>query len=405
MLRRFLCYADKVFKLRTLFEQVRDRRVHPHYPSETLAGLCFILFACRLRSFNQLDDYREQGSCSKWIGTDIPSTDELGYGSECFELDSLREILAAIYTRLMRNKVLLPFRGWRVAAIDGHEINCSYKRCCAECLQRKIECKGQQRTQYYHRVVVLQLISGRFQFLLDAELVQPGEEEVGAAKRLMERVLKRFPRCFDLLTGDALYAQAPVLNLLARYGKKALMVLKDERRDLWVDAQALFETLRPRRRQEGKTCYELWDLEGLTSWTSVEAPVRVIRSLETTSVRERIGGNWTDSTRTHDWVWVSTFTLGELPTDSAVSFGHARWKIENEGFNELGNYWYADHYFHHHPTTILALWLFLFMAHALFHCFIQRNIKKAARDRHSVIYWADQMKACFCLDGWWPVPT
>ena len=69
---------------------------------------------------------------------------------------SLREVLAHIYTCLMRNKVLKPMKGWSVAAVDGHEIGCSYKRCCDECLTRHTTVNDEQRLQYHHRIVAFQ---------------------------------------------------------------------------------------------------------------------------------------------------------------------------------------------------------------------------------------------------------
>lgn len=176
-----------------------------------------------------------------------------------------------------------------MAAVDGHEMRWSYKRCCEECLTRTVEVRGEQRTQYYHRIIVFQLLGEKFRLLLDAELVKKGEDEVGAARRMIERVLHRFPRSFDILTGDALYAQAPVLNLLRTHDKHAVMVLKDERRDLLVDAEALFRSQQPRIVRQGPTTFQQWDIEGFTSWTGLEHPVRVVRSLESTDVRERVG--------------------------------------------------------------------------------------------------------------------
>ena len=40
------------------------------------------------------------------------------------------------------------------------------------------------------------------------ELIRPGEGEVIAAKRLLERVLQRYGRFFDPVVGDALYLEA-----------------------------------------------------------------------------------------------------------------------------------------------------------------------------------------------------
>jgi hypothetical protein len=89
-------------------------------------------------------------------------------------------------------------------------------------------------------------------------------------------------------------------------------------------------------------------------------------------------------------------SAAEVPTANIVCFGHERWRIENEAFNELSNQWHADHYFHHHPTSITALWLLLFIAHALFHCFL-RNIKPCRRHGLPIYTWARLMLAEFLL--------
>lgn len=404
ILRRVLAYSDKTFDLRDQWREVRDFRPQPQIPTHVFPATIFLMFLCRLRSFNELEQYANQASWQCWLRHAAPSVDEIAYVSERMDLSSLRDVLAHIYTRLMRNKVLKPMRGWRVAAVDGHEIGCSYKRCCDECLTRNVEVKDGHRLQYYHRIVAFQLLGWDCRLLLDAELIRKGEDEVAAATRMIERVLHRFPRSFDILTGDALYARAPLLNLLDEHGKHALMVLKDERRDLLIDAEALFAEQHPQIVQQGATTWQLWDIEGFTSWPQVEQPVRVVRSLESTHVRERIGKQWSYSVQIHNWTWVTTLSQAEAPTWSIVQFGHARWQIENEGFNELVTSWHCDHYFHHHPTSILALWLILFIAHAVFHCFITRNLKPPLRHGHTNIYWALQMAACFRLDHWWPPP-
>ncbi len=85
-------------------------------------------------------------------------------------------------------------------------------------------------------------------------------------------------------------------------------------------------------------------------------------------------------------------------------FGHQRWKIENEGFNELVSRWHSGHCFHHHPNSILVLWLVMFMAHAVFHCFHKRNLKPELRRAHTGIYFARLIAACMRENRWWPPP-
>lgn len=410
MFRRILAYANKAFQLKHWWKGVRDSRRRPQIPTEVFPASLFVMFLCRLCSFHELEQYRDLVAWSRWLPAAkdrrMPCADEIAYVSERLDLATLRDVLGHLYTHLKRNKVLQRIRGWRVAAVDGHEIGWSYKRCCEECLTRKIEVKGRaSRIQYYHRIVALQLLGETFRLLLDAELVKKGEDEVGAAKRLIERVLRRFPRSFDILTGDALYAQAPVLQLLRKHHKHAVMVLKDEHRDLLVDAEALFRTQQPRIVQQGPTTFHYWDIEGFTSWTGLDHPVRVVRSIESTSVRERVGKEWRPSVQVHNWTWVTTLSQNQVPTASVVRFGHARWQIENQGFNEIVKDWHADHYFHHHPNAIVAVWLILFIAHAVFHCFVSRNLKPPLRRNRPTIFWARQIAACFRLDSWWPPPV
>ena len=69
------------------------------------------------------------------------------------------------------------------------------------------------------------------------------------------------------------------------------------------------------------------------------------------------------------------------------------------------NHWHANHCFHHHSNSILVLWLILFMAHAVFHCFHKRNLKPALRRAHTVIYFAGLIAASMRENRWWPPPA
>ena len=85
--------------------------------------------------------------------------------------------------------------------------------------------------------------------LLDPEPQRPGEAEVGPALRVLARVLAAYPRAFDVVLGDGLYAQAPFFNLLLAHRKHALVVRTEERRTRSQDVAGLFalETPHPGR--------------------------------------------------------------------------------------------------------------------------------------------------------------
>ena len=40
-------------------------------------------------------------------------------------------------------------------------------------------------------------------------------------------------------------------------------------------------------------------------------------------------------TVTRDWFWVTTLTPARASTAAAVTLGHGRWTVENQGFNEM----------------------------------------------------------------------
>src|SRR5262249_36611682 len=152
-----------------------------------------------------------------------------------------------------------------------------------------------------------------------------------------------------------LYTDPRIYNFLLDHGKEVLTVLKNENRDLLTDARALFETHTPQSWTEGSTTREVWDLEGFTTWPQVHRPVRVVRSRETTSSRRQADGQ--PRVQQADWVWVTPLSTARASTSAVVSLGHARWDIENQGFNETTNRWAADHVYRHHPTAILVFCL------------------------------------------------
>jgi hypothetical protein len=59
--------------------------------------------------------------------------------------------------------------------------------------------------------------------------------------------------------------------------------------------------------------------------------------------------------------------------------GHARWAIENEGFNELVTRWHADHSYRHEPTALLVFTLLALLGLNVFLAFYRRDLKPAAR--------------------------
>jgi hypothetical protein len=121
----------------------------------------------------------------------------------------------------------------------------------------------------------------------------------------------------------------------------------------------------------------------------VQAPLRVVRSLETWTVRRQRDG--AVDTRTADWYWVTTLTAVRAHTDAVVQLGHPRWAIENEGFNELATRWHADHVYRHEPSALLVFTLLAMLCLNVFLTFYRRDLKPAARAAASRLHVARQV--------------
>jgi hypothetical protein len=229
---------------------------------------------------------------------------------------------------------------------------------------------------------------------LDVEMQRPGEGEVPAAKRLLERVFANYPRYFDAVVGDGLYFEAPFINFCQEHHKDVVVVVKGDHRLLLQDAEGLFS---PRAADgqwiEGRRTVQYWDAEGFTSCEGVAAPLRVLHSLETQRRRERIARQWKQTEQTSSWYWATTFSQRRLTAQELWRAGHGRWDIENDCFNSTSTHWGLDHVFKHEPTAIVNFVLTLFLAFVLLQCFWQRNLKSPLRDRFTLIGLAAELYA------------
>lgn len=377
MLRRFLRYIEKVYAFEALLSQLRDERRNPSIPADVVLRSAFLMFVLRLGSLNALEQYLRHGGkrATEWIGG-TPSPDTVGYSASRFDLDRLRDMLRQIYLKLRRNNALksLSIGGLKVLAIDGHELFSSYNRCCPLCSERPIRTRTGERIQYYHRIVAAQIVGGQLALPLDVEPILPGEDEVAAASRLLKRACRVFPKAFEVVTVDALYAKAGFFNLARSHNKHVIAVLKDSRRELLQDATSLFEHAEPTlNREDGSGEYALWDDEGFLTWPSVKCAVRIVQSVEHKVEKKR--------PTTKRWVWVTTMPRQTASTETIWRIGHARWDIENRFFNEAVNHYALDRAYKHDLNAILFMVLTLMIGLTLVNAFYLLNLKPEKRCR------------------------
>jgi hypothetical protein len=373
-------YAQRRFGTLQWLNTLIEPRKRVRIPLRNMMLCAFLLVSSRLGSLNALAQCRSGGIWRRYrVFGALPSADQLGRVAAVMPAREVRRQLKRVYRLLKRRKALKPASHDNLYAlvIDGHECCASYRRTCGDCLTRRLN-RGtpQERLQYYHRHVMGVLICERFTLLLDVELQRPGEGEVSTACRLLDRLLLDYPRAFDIVVADGLYAQGPFFKKVRRAGKHVIAVLKHQQRDIMADVLESCKRIAPRSLDTAGVKRQVWDLEQLTSWPQAGMAVRAVRSLETVTVKRQSG---VMETQTTQWLWVTTLSQRLLSTEQFIPIAHGRWRIENDAFNELVTHWHADHIYKHSPNAILFFWLMTMLAYDLFHAFFFLNIKPQLR--------------------------
>lgn len=404
-LGRLARYLERRWDFQGMVDRVHDARQDPDIPTSSIFLSVFGMHAVRLGSLNGLDlELKIPKRWDPWVGPIKPSADTVAYALERCDPEPLRMILADAARLAKRKKVferLYPDAYW-VGALDGIETYKSKKGCCATCCQRNVGTEREPIIEFYHREVALQLVGVTPACILDEEPVLPGETEAAAGVRLLERFHKRMPRFLDVVTLDGFYLQAPFAQKVLALNYGLVIVLKQENRDLYQDAEGLFQVMEPKKVTLGVDgTAQVWDASGFTSWTQLGRPVRVVRELKDYLKRERVAKKWVERQVLEDWRWAVIFPNGKQPpTDLIRRWGHARWDEETRGFGELTQQWHFDHCYHHHPTAMLACRLILYLAFFLTTIFFQRNLKPALREGKTRLHLAGLLADDLIRGGW-----
>jgi len=388
VLRRILRYGETFCGLWSRLRVVKDGRPKARVAAGRVAVAYVLLMLARLGSLNAFEQGAPPAAWTRWLGGALPSADVMGDAVTSMRLEDLRGVLETQHRRRKRNKGFArDRRGLRYLILDGHEGVSSFRRRWKGALERLVHFAKGDRTQYYYCYVGAYLTNGKERLLLDAEDQWPGEGEMACALRLLTRVLERYPRALDVVSGDNLYMNPELWKLVRSHRKHLIAVLKNENRDLLEDARSLLTHATPVRvddKQVRRTCR---DLQGFTTWPQCGEPVRVVQSLEETTIHRQLTRE--DDIVHSEWFWVTSLPVLLADTATIVQAGHGRWGIENYAFNELGNQWHGDHAYKYDTHALLASTLLLFIAYNLFHAFVERNLKPEAKQGRTEKYWAD----------------
>jgi hypothetical protein len=382
---RFINYSNRVYDLNQGLNQIEDKRIDPYIPTEDIILSLLSGIVTRVPSFLRLEARNKKHFSN--ILTQPPSDDALGYGLMNMGISSLRSYLNNIVNTARYNKVFQggTIDGLIVGAIDGSQIY-STEVPQEEEHWKKVEKEDDDQKTYWHMdAVALSYVGDAPPLLLNMDRIEPGEGETTAAKRMLEDSYHQYHRYCDVLTMDALYAKAPVIEEAKSQNKDVVIRVKQKNYNIIEDIEGLIageeptleeSNLTPRGKDyEGYSRFhydiKIWDCGELTSWESYDESLRCLKIEETK--KEIKDGELVKETQV---IYLVTTLPKEIVKPLTIwKIAHRRWDIENNVFHDLKSNWNFDHCYIHEPHAILVLWLIFAMAFNLLLLFVERNLR------------------------------
>lgn len=240
--------------------------------------------------------------------------------------NQLQKLKASMVKILIAHKILYPHRhnGKYVVAVDGTGTHGFEQDYSGKCLSKTSK---NGVTTYSQAVLEAKLVAGNgFCISLASVWMENNEEgehdkqdcELTAFKRLATKIKELYPRLPIVVVADALYANAPAMELCKACLWDYVLVIKEGVLKALNEEISLRPDKKTRKTQRGRLIY-LNDLQlgaHRLSWL-----------------------RWEEAGNRFSWVTNMEIKNEDMAT-KLQKVGRLRWKIENEGFNTQKNLGY-----------------------------------------------------------------
>lgn len=249
------------------------------------------------------------------------------------EIDNIRKYM---FKALLRSKMFdrLRYNGSIQLLVDATGLTSFDYNLNGNCLTRttskKVKQNGKettiQTTKYYKYVLEAKVVFGNVVISIDSEWIENVENhtenqkqdcEVNAFKRMADRIKQNYPKLTFIVTGDALYATTPMINICNTKHWHYIFNLKKDR------LKNIYEEFQDNINYKNEVTKENYFLSSGIQFK--ENSVNALRYVENIN-NETITFNYITDLK------VDNDNIVEI-----VKLGRKRWKIENEGFNKQKN--------------------------------------------------------------------
>ena len=352
----FMMVTNHFFhSLREWMLEMEDPR-NPSYITYTQADLTYMGILkniCGQYSMREMEENFNHENCITTLQIlsgnrkleEMPHYDTLNYYLEKLSPDCLSELRKKMVKSLIKGKQFhrnrLLGKYWRVI-LDGTGLFYFKEKHCANCLcTEKQTPDGKKRKLYYHKVLEAKIVlSDQVVISLGTEFIENETEnvtkqdcELNAAKRLLKKIKKDYPRLPICIQGDALYATENFMNLCREtYHWEYIFTQKGTRQK---NLDECYEWIKKGEGTEKITglCQEKgtgWYANHVEEVAGKREVMNVFEyQYETKDKHKKIQIVCSR--------WISSLEITKRNMEEMILAGRGRWKIENEGFNNQKN--------------------------------------------------------------------
>ena len=365
LLKEVIKITRKYFpNLTTLFSQVTDKR-HKSYitynirtiiTTRLLALICGITTMNEVsRTFNTEEAIKNLSSICNQHLKETPDWQTIQDVFEELDINEIEDIRKYMINILIRSKMFDKYRynGMIQLLIDATGLNSLDYNLNNNCITRTHTKTG--KIKYYKYVLEAKIVFGNIILSIDSEWIENTEInnendkqdcETKAFKRIAERIKKNYPKLVFIITGDALYANTPIINICKDNKWKFIFNLKKDR------LKNVYETFIDNVNYHNETNKQNYYLS-----RNIEYKENIFHAFKYSEIIDN------EVTNFH---YISNLNVTNNNIDKIVDMGRRRWKIENEGFNEQKNGTYnISHLCSRNDNALKIHYIFIQLAHII----------------------------------------
>lgn len=369
---------NKIYHITEQINKVsREKNKKIRIKGSTIGKLLFVGMFFREKSINQIIEKTHKRKIYKKIFKNevIPKMHGFRDGIKDLKLEDIEKINRNIIKKAKENKIYRSGSIDRlvVVGLDGTETFRSCKKNWNNSFNQKIKNKiyinGKEELiecEYHKQIAVFAKIVGmRPGIILGYEKVtsqgkngkQEYEPNVGI--KLIQKLKKAYGKGIDVIVGDAIYLMPEFIKTVIEEGYQGVFRLKGNNKSLIENANSLFKLQKVKEYKNKKKQIKYWS--EIIEYHKYK--IKVVKYIE-----KDIKG------KTQEIYCVSTdINMSEKTINKIM---HARWDIENNGFNELKNQWNIKHCYIGEEKSIDVIMEMIIMSYNLWELYIYGHIHK-----------------------------